>query len=43
MLEDWSKAVRTWRREKRKVFVFFDNDQKSAAPNDAERLATLLT
>ena len=41
-LEAWTQAIRTWRREKREVFVFFDNDQKSAAPKDAERLVTLL-
>jgi uncharacterized protein YecE (DUF72 family) len=31
-----------WRRERRTVFVYFDNDQKSTAPTDARRLFEIL-
>ena len=40
-LKDWAKAIRRWRGE-RAVFVYFDNDIKSAAPQDAEQLTGLL-
>src|SRR5262249_12591938 len=35
-------AIKTWRRGRRTVYVYFDNDQKSAAPSDARRLMKLL-
>jgi uncharacterized protein YecE (DUF72 family) len=41
-LESWARDVRRWRRQKRDVWCFFDNDQKSAAPADAERLVAML-
>jgi uncharacterized protein YecE (DUF72 family) len=41
-LNAWAKHIRTWRKNKCDVFVYFDNDQKSAAPKDAERLIALL-
>jgi uncharacterized protein YecE (DUF72 family) len=41
-LEDWAKHIRKWRREGRDVWCFFDNDVKSAAPADAEKLLALL-
>jgi uncharacterized protein YecE (DUF72 family) len=41
-LRDWARNIAKWRRQGREVFVYFDNDQKSAAPADALRLATLL-
>ena len=41
-LAAWAKHIKTWRRQKRDVFVYFDNDQKSQAPKDAERLTALL-
>jgi uncharacterized protein YecE (DUF72 family) len=41
-LRTWARHIRTWRRQRRAVFVYFDNDQKSAAPQDARRLMTLL-
>jgi uncharacterized protein YecE (DUF72 family) len=37
-LRAWAKDTRRWRKGGRDVYVFFDNDQKSAAPADAERL-----
>ena len=40
-LKHWATAIRVWRRD-REVFVYFDNDIKSAAPRDAEQLIGLL-
>jgi uncharacterized protein YecE (DUF72 family) len=34
----WARRCRAWAREGRSVFVYFDNDQKSAAPADALKL-----
>lgn len=42
MLEAWSRRIRSWTRQGCDVFVYFDNDQKSAAPRDAIRLRELL-
>lgn len=41
-LSSWADDVRRWRRAGREVFVYLDNDQKSAAPKDALRLLALL-
>ena len=41
-LRTWARHIRHWQRDGRLVFVYFDNDQKSAAPSDALRLAELL-
>jgi uncharacterized protein YecE (DUF72 family) len=41
-LRDWTRRIRAWQRDGRDVFCFFDNDQKSAAPKDAQRLIDLL-
>lgn len=41
-LKEWAKRIRAWRKEGRDVWCFFDNDVKSAAPEDARRLATFL-
>jgi uncharacterized protein YecE (DUF72 family) len=41
-LERWATAIATWRSQKREVLVYFDNDQKAAAPRDAERLLAIL-
>jgi uncharacterized protein YecE (DUF72 family) len=41
-LRKWSHSIQRWRRENRRVHVYFDNDQKSAAPTDARRLIALL-
>ena len=40
-LKDWAKAIRAWRKD-REVFVYFDNDIKSAAPADAQQLMDIL-
>jgi uncharacterized protein YecE (DUF72 family) len=42
-LEEWTASIRKWRRQGRDVWCFFDNDVKSAAPADAERLLQLLS
>ncbi|HKU94883.1 MAG TPA: DUF72 domain-containing protein [Vineibacter sp.] len=42
VLAAWAARVRSWARQKCDVFVYFDNDQKGAAPLDARRLETLL-
>jgi uncharacterized protein YecE (DUF72 family) len=41
-LRAWAREIRKWRRQRRKVLVYFDNDQKSAAPKDAQRLQEIL-
>jgi uncharacterized protein YecE (DUF72 family) len=38
----WANAIGEWTSQRRDVFVYFDNDQKAAAPADARRLTTLL-
>lgn len=41
-LRTWSRRIRGWQRQQRRVYAYFDNDQKSAAPKDARRLMELL-
>jgi uncharacterized protein YecE (DUF72 family) len=41
-LRTWARDIRKWKRQRRTVFVYFDNDQKSAAPKDAQRLMELV-
>ena len=41
-LRNWARDIRKWRRQRRAVYVYFDNDQKSAAPLDACRLIRLV-
>jgi uncharacterized protein YecE (DUF72 family) len=41
-LRRWADAALRWRSEKRKVYIFFDNDQKAAAPKDVARLAAIV-
>jgi uncharacterized protein YecE (DUF72 family) len=41
-LNRWTAAIRSWRRRRRSVYCYFDNDQKSAAPLDAQQLTELL-
>jgi uncharacterized protein YecE (DUF72 family) len=37
-LDRWAAHIRSWRLGRRDVYVYFDNDQKTAAPKDAHRL-----
>jgi len=41
-LRAWARKIRAWKRGRKDVYVYFDNDQKSAAPMDALRLAKML-
>ena len=41
-LKDWAGHIRRWRKD-HDVFVYFDNDIKSAAPADAQQLIEMLT
>jgi uncharacterized protein YecE (DUF72 family) len=41
-LGGWAREIARWKRQRRTVFVYFDNDQKSAAPLDARRLIAIL-
>ena len=41
-LARWAEAIAKWRRQRREVFVYFDNDQKAAAPKDAQHLIRLV-
>jgi uncharacterized protein YecE (DUF72 family) len=42
-LKHWALHIARWQRERRDVYIYFDNDQKSAAPKDARRLQALLS
>jgi len=42
MLKRWAKEIAVWKHSRKDVYVYFDNDQKSAAPADALRLTRLL-
>ncbi|TWB03588.1 DUF72 domain-containing protein [Bradyrhizobium stylosanthis] len=42
-LQEWARRIKSWRRQGCDVFVYFDNDQKSAAPADALALKALLS
>jgi uncharacterized protein YecE (DUF72 family) len=41
-LRRWARDIEKWKRGRRDVYVYFDNDQKSAAPKDAERLREMV-
>jgi uncharacterized protein YecE (DUF72 family) len=41
-LARWAKRIKSWKAQGCDVFVFFDNDQKSAAPIDALKLKQML-
>jgi len=41
-LRQWAKHIKNWKKRGYDVYVFFDNDQKSAAPADALRLRELV-
>jgi uncharacterized protein YecE (DUF72 family) len=40
-LEDWRDVFAGWRRRRLTVYCYFDNDQKTAAPKDAQCLIAL--
>jgi uncharacterized protein YecE (DUF72 family) len=42
-LKRWTGRIRSWKAQGCDVFVFFDNDQKSAAPSDALKLKQMLS
>jgi uncharacterized protein YecE (DUF72 family) len=41
-MRKWAAEIKKWKRRGLEVFCYFDNDQKSAAPQDAKRLQSLL-
>ncbi len=41
-LAEWARRIKSWKRQGCDVYVYFDNDQKSAAPADALKLKQLL-
>jgi len=41
-LQAWSHRIAEWNRDGRDVYVYFDNDIKSAAPGDAQSLLRIL-
>ena len=41
-LRTWAQSFVNWRRRSRDVYVYFDNDQKAAAPADAKRLVKMI-
>jgi uncharacterized protein YecE (DUF72 family) len=41
-LQRWATRLMTWQGEGREVFVYFDNDQKAAAPTDARRFTAMI-
>jgi uncharacterized protein YecE (DUF72 family) len=41
-MDTWAAQVRGWCSKHKTVYVYFDNDQKSAAPADARTLIKLL-
>jgi uncharacterized protein YecE (DUF72 family) len=41
-LRDWARRISSWKKQGYDVLVYFDNDQKSAAPFDALRLRSIV-
>ncbi len=41
-LREWAEHIKSWKKQAYDVYVYFDNDQKSAAPIDAAQLQLLL-
>lgn len=41
-LAAWASRIKQWQRQRRAIYCYFDNDQKSAAPHDARRLIELV-
>jgi uncharacterized protein YecE (DUF72 family) len=42
MLTAWARRIRSWKKQRCDIYVYFDNDQKSAAPADALKSRLLL-
>lgn len=42
VLRQWAKRIESWQKQGCDIYVYFDNDQKSAAPADALRLHAFL-
>jgi uncharacterized protein YecE (DUF72 family) len=42
VLMNWARRIKSWRKQGCDIFVYFDNDQKSAAPADALKLRQFL-
>jgi len=42
-LQTWKQRIQQWRRDRRDVLFYFDNDEKGYAPHDARRLRGLLS
>ena len=42
-MDVWSDTIMKWKRKQLTVYCYFDNDQKSAAPKDAQRLMELVS
>jgi uncharacterized protein YecE (DUF72 family) len=40
-LQKWAADIKKWRKRRLDVYVYFDNDQKTAAPKDARRLVEI--
>ena len=43
VLQEWARRAKSWKKQGCDVFVYFDNDQKSAAPVDAAQLRFLVS
>ena len=41
-LTEWARRIRSWKKRGIDVYVYFDNDQKSAAPADALEASTVV-
>lgn len=41
-LNEWGRAIKRWRRQRREVFCLFDNDEAAYAVRDAQRLQQIL-
>jgi uncharacterized protein YecE (DUF72 family) len=41
-LEEWDRKITNWRKRGYDAYIYFDNDQKSAAPLDGRRLKLML-
>jgi len=42
-LNDWAASFSAWKTHCKDMYCFFDNDQSGYAPENAQRLQTILT